>query len=326
MLQYIVRRLMIAVVTLFCITFLMYCLVRNMPGDPTTIEAAGSDARFRLDETVRERNKRIYGLHLPVTQAYFVWLGNALRGDLGQSYSQKQRVVTAIKSRIGPTLLLSLTSMVLALAVAIPVGLVASVRSGRMDERAVSTLFYMLYSFPTFVAALLLQYYFYSKLGWLPLDRMHSDGYESLSTGGRLLDILWHAVLPVTCYTYTSLAYDSRFIRATMAEVLRQDYIRTAQAKGVGPFGLIVKHAFRNTLIPLVTLLGLLLPTLMSGTVILESIFTWPGMGLLFLDSLHARDYWLSMGLTLLFSVITLLGTLLSDILYAVVDPRVTYS
>src|SRR5262249_17493139 len=151
----------------------------------------------------------------------------------------------------GPTLLLSITSLFFALLLSIPLGLYASARSGKLEERVMSTTFYMLYSFPTMVAALLLQYIFYLKLGWLPLDRMHSDGYEAMSTWAYLKDIAWHAALPVVCYTYGSLAYESRFIRANMAEVLRHDYIRTARAKGAGPTRVIVKHAFRNTLIPM---------------------------------------------------------------------------
>jgi peptide/nickel transport system permease protein len=176
------------------------------------------------------------------------------------------------------------------------------------------------------VGALFLLVIFYQKLGWLPLRGMTSDNYESLSAAGKLWDIFWHALLPVTCFTYGSLAYDTRFIRANMQEVIRQDYIRTARAKGVGPLRVVVVHAFRNTLIPFVTLLGLTLPALLSGSVILEQIFTWPGMGRLFFESIAERDYPTLMALTLVFSVLTLAGQLLADVLYAVVDPRVRYS
>jgi peptide/nickel transport system permease protein len=143
---------------------------------------------------------------------------------------------------------------------------------------------------------------------------------------GKAWDIFQHAVLPITCFTYASLAYYSRFIKANMEEAIRQDYIRTARAKGAGPVRVIFHHAFRNTLIPLVTLIGLTLPTLLSGAVILEQIFSWPGMGSLFFDSIQRRDYDVIMGLTFIFSVLTLVGQLLADLLYAVVDPRVSYS
>ena len=172
-----------------------------------------------------------------------------------------------------------------------------------------STILYMLYSLPAFVAALYLQLLFYSKLGWLPLFGMTSDQYATLSAGGKMWDIFRHALLPIVCFTYGSLAYYSRFIRANMQEVIRQDYIRTAKAKGVPPDRVLWHHAFRNTLIPLVTLIGLTLPQLLSGAVILEQIFAWPGIGQLFFESISQRDYDTLMGLTLMFSVMTLLGS-----------------
>jgi peptide/nickel transport system permease protein len=176
------------------------------------------------------------------------------------------------------------------------------------------------------VAALLLQIAFHVRLGWLPLDGMVSDDYESLSQWGKFWDVARHALLPIVCETYGSLAYYSRFIRSNMQEVVRQDYIRTARAKGVPPLRVLVHHAFRNTLIPLLTMVGLTLPFLLSGAVIIEQIFSWPGMGNLFFESIRERDYPTIMGLVLMFSTLTLLGQLLADILYAVVDPRVSYS
>ena len=184
----------------------------------------------------------------------------------------------------------------------------------------------MLYSFPAFVAALFMQIFFAVKLGWLPLFGMVSDNYGDLTTLGKTWDIFLHSIMPVTCYTYASLAFLSRFVRSNMMEVIRQDYIRTARAKGVLPRDVIMHHAFRNTLIPLVTLIGLTLPTLLSGSIVLEQIFSWPGMGQLFFSSISERDYPTIMGLTLMFSLLTLAGQLLADILYSVVDPRVSLS
>jgi peptide/nickel transport system permease protein len=187
----------------------------------------------------------------------------------------------------------------------------------------------MLYSLPVFVAALFLQVIFAVNLRGtafeLPLFGMTSDNYEQLSFSGKVWDVAQHALLPIVCYTYGSLAYYSRFIRANMQEVIRQDYIRTARAKGVGPLRVLLHHAFRNTLIPLVTMIGLTLPVLLSGSIILEQIFSWPGMGKLFFESIRERDYPTMMGLMLMFSVLTLLGQMLADFLYAVVDPRVSY-
>jgi peptide/nickel transport system permease protein len=222
-----------------------------------------------------------------------------------------------------PTLLLSVSSLTVTYLLAIPIGLYASARSGKTDERLISTLLYMLYSFPSFVAALFLQLYFSVKLGWFPLFGMYGDNYDEMSNWERAVDLFRHAFLPAACYTYGSLAYYSRFIRANMHEVLRQDYIRTARAKGLGPIHVLVRHAFRNTLIPLVTLVGLTLPSLLSGSIIIEQIFTWPGMGRLYFESIGNRDYPTIMGLTLMFSILTLLGQLLADCMYAIVDPRV---
>lgn len=326
MIYYLIRRLLIGLITLVCITFIVYGIIRQMPGDPTTVAINESDPSQALDKTAFKRMRAEFFLDDPFPVGYGHWLRNVVQGKLGRSTYQKQPVSRAISQRVGPTLLLTGTSLILALLLSIPLGLYCSARAGHHDERIISTSLYALYSFPAFVAALLLQYLFYLKLGWLPLDRMHSNGYELMSRWDQFVDLAWHSILPIACFTYGSLAYESRFIRANMAEVLRHDYIRTARAKGVGPTGIIVKHAFRNTLIPMVTLLGLMLPGLLGGSVVLEQIFTWPGMGLLFLDAIYARDYPLIMGLTLLFSVLTLLGTLLSDVLYAFVDPRVSYS
>ncbi|MSR59226.1 MAG: ABC transporter permease [Planctomycetaceae bacterium] len=326
MLNYLVRRLFIGALTLLLITFVIFALIRNIPGTPLTVAISETDPSRKLNPADLERISKTYGLDKPWQEAYVLWLGNVLKGDFGQSFSRKKPVTTIIAERIGPTLLLSLTSIVLAYVLAIPLGLYATARSGKFDERLTSLGLYMLYSLPAFVGALLLLLLLYQKLHWFPLIGMTSDDYESLTTWEKMRDIGWHCVLPVTCYTYISLAYDARFIRANMAEVIRQDYIRTARAKGVGPLRVLFVHAFRNTLIPLVTQIGLTLPALLSGSVILERIFSWPGMGSLFFDSIGERDYPTIMGLTLMFSVLTLAGQLLADLLYAAVDPRVGYS
>jgi peptide/nickel transport system permease protein len=297
-----------------------------MPGTPLTVAISELDPSRKLDPADLERISKTYGLDKPWPEAFVVWLGNVVRGDLGLSFSRKKPVLWIIGERVGPTLLLSVTSIFLAYLLATPMGLYATVRDGKLDERITSLVLYMLYSLPSFVGGLFLLLVFYQELQWLPLRGMTGDDYDSLSAFGKLKDIAWHAVLPVTCYTYISLAYDARFIRANMAEVVRQDYIRTARAKGVGPLRVLLVHAFRNTLIPLVTQIGLTLPALLSGSVILEQLFTWPGMGNLFFESIAERDYPTIMGLTLMFSILTLAGQLLADVLYAVVDPRVSYS
>ncbi len=329
MLNYLIRRLLIGLLTLLFITFGVYGLIRNMPGTPLTLSMAESDPSKQISKEDMERLKRVYGLDKPWHTAYFHWLGNLTRLDLGRSMIEKKPVTRVIAQRIGPTLLLSVTSLSLAFLLAVPMGLYSSARSGKADERTLSVVLYMLYSIPAFVTALMLLILFYIKLEGTIVHLkpgMVSANYDSLSLGGKVFDILKHMMLPVLCYTYGSLAYYSRFVKSNLAEVVRQDYIRTARAKGASSLSVLVKHGFRNTLIPFVTLLGYTLPGLLSGSVIMESIFNWPGMGELFFAALSSRDYETMMGETLMFSVMTLMGQLVADILYAFVDPRVTYS
>ena len=326
MATYLLRRLLLGCVTLVAITVVVYGLARNMPGNPLTAQF-GEDPSRRITAEDYARMQRAYGLDQSWPEGYLQWARNLLRGDLGRSITRKQPVTTLIGERIGPTLLISGTAFLLIWLAAVPLGLYASARSGRPDERIVSLVLYALYSFPTFVAALFLQVVFavWSRgTAWaLPLFGM-TDLPPDAPLGGRILDVARHMVLPVICQTYVSLAYDIRFIRANMEEAVRQDYIRTARAKGAGPWRVLFHHAFRNTLIPLVTLLGLSLPSLIGGSIIIEQIFTWPGMGRLFFESIRERDYPTIMGLTLMFSVLTLLGQLLADLLYCLVDPRVS--
>lgn len=323
MLSYIVRRIAIGAFTLMLITFVIYGLIRHMPGTPLTVDMAELDPSKQMSDKQLKELAATYGLDKPWPQAYMLWLTNVAQGDLGRSFSRKKPVADLIGERIGPTLLLSIPSLLLTFFLSIPIGIYSAARSGRTDERIAGTLLYMLYSFPSFVAALFLQLYLAVEFEIFPLFGMVSDNYESLTTLEKVKDLAWHAFLPITVYTYGSLAYYCRFVRANLQEVLRQDYIRTAKSKGLGPIRVLWHHAFRNTLIPLVTLIGLTLPSLLSGSVITEQIFTWPGMGRQFFESITERDYPTVMGLTLMFAVITLAAQLLADVLYAVVDPRI---
>jgi peptide/nickel transport system permease protein len=328
MTTYLVRRLLLGLVTLLVVTMLVYGLIRNMPGTPLTIAGENMDPSKKISEADYKLMENAYGLDLPWYQAYFVWLGNVVRGDLSTSFRERRPVTAVISQRIGPTLLLGGLALLIQYVLSVPLGLYSTVRSGKWDERTVNVLLYVLYSLPTYVAALslLLVFYLYLKdTPWQLKPGMVSDNYADLSPLGKAADIGKHLLLPLVCFSYGGLAYFSRFVKANMEEAIRQDYIRTARAKGVGPLGVLVNHAFRNTLIPLVTLLGLTLPGILSGSIILEQIFSWPGMGMLFFEALSVRDYPVIMGLTFLFSVMTLAGQLLADLLYAVVDPRVTY-
>lgn len=346
MFQYFLKRLFLAFITLFFITFIVYGLVRAMPGSPVMLEE-GFDPNRSMSEADRKEREKYFALDKPWYVGYFIWAGRLspitlqvqenppyLRApyirfkamDLGMSSREKTPVSQSIWKRLGATMQLSIISLLITYMLSIPIGLYSSVHRGEKRERVLSLFLYGLYSFPSFVAALLLLLVFYQNMpwDWLKLEPgIHSDNYDSLTFLGKLGDSFKHMLLPTLCYSYGSLAYLSRFIKSNMEEVVRQDYIRTARAKGVSPRNVTLHHAFRNTLIPFVTLLGMSLPGLVGGSVILENIFRWPGIGQLFLDAITWRDHFLIMGLVLMFSTLTLLGQLLADMLYSVVDPRV---
>tara|TARA_Y100001934_G_scaffold267170_1_gene347532 strand:- start:154 stop:1146 length:993 start_codon:yes stop_codon:yes gene_type:complete len=326
---YLIRRVLLGLLTLLLITMVIYALIRAMPGNPLATDAAMMNPENMPSEEDIQRMQAAYGLDKSIPEAYIHWLTNMVRGDFGSSFAEKKPVLDVIGSRVTNTLLLTVPSLILAYLLAIPIGLFSTWRSGKADERLVGVGLYMLYAIPSFIAALFLQLLFAVKLDGtafeLPLMGIRSDEYETLTSTQKAWDWLKHMILPVISFTYVSLAYYSRFIKANMEEVVRQDYIRTAKAKGLGPLRIMIHHAFRNTLIPFVTLLGLSLPALLGGAIILEQIFNWPGMGQLYFRSILTRDYPVIMGLTFALSVLTLLGQLLADMLYAFVDPRISY-
>jgi peptide/nickel transport system permease protein len=228
-----------------------------------------------------------------------------------------------ILEKLPNTFRLNAVAFLLAALIGVPIGLWSAARSGRLAERASAVGFFLLYSLPSFWVALILIQFFSVRLNWLPLFGMHSDDHSSLGAGGRLADSLRYLVLPVLTLTYAQLAIFARFSKSAVTEVIRQDYITAARAKGAGTAAVLWRHAFRNALLPLITLLGLTIPYLMSGSVIVERIFQWDGVGLLYYNAILARDYPVVMALTVVTAVLTLLASLIADILYAFADPRV---
>jgi peptide/nickel transport system permease protein len=243
--------------------------------------------------------------------------------DFGHSFIDHRAVTEKIAEKMPNTFVLNFLAFLLAAGIGIPVGLWSATRSRHLTERAAAVSFFLLYSLPIFWVALLLMRFFAVKLDWLPLFGMTSDDYLELSTGARILDRVKHMVLPVICLAYGQLAIFARFSKSALAEVIRQDFITTARAKGVAPAGVIWHHALRNALIPLITLLGLTIPYLISGSVIVEQIFQWDGVGLLYYESILSRDYPTTLGLMVATAIATLFASLLSDLLYAAADPRV---
>lgn len=325
MLTYTVRRLFYLVPTLLGITIVTFLIINLAPGDPVSALHDGQ-LQARISPETYQNMLELYGLDQPVHVRYLTWLKRLLTLDFGDSFRSNRPVIDMIAERLPATLTLNIASLVLALMISIPLGLVSAVRQNSLFDKINGTVLYMLYSLPDFWVALLLIMLFGVKLRILPMYGMESIGADDFGFAGYWVDRIRHMVLPTICLTYGSLAFLSRFVRGSTLEIIRQDYVRTARAKGLEEGRVVFGHIFRNTLIPVLTLLGLLLPTLISGSIILEAIFSWPGIGALFYESVLSRDYPTVMGLSFITSVLVLLSTLVADLLYAWADPRVMYN
>lgn len=324
MLNYTLRRLVYLVPTLLGITIVTFFIVNLTPGDPMRV-IYGGEVQARVSPESYQRMLELYGLDQPIHVRYVTWLKRLLTFDFGESFRTHRPVTTVILERLPATLVLNVASLFIALLISIPLGLYSAMKQNSIFDKVNGTVLYMLYSLPEFWVALLLIMLFGVKLKLLPMYGMETVGSEDLGFVGYWLDRLRHMILPTACLTYGTLAFLSRFVRGSSLEVIRQDYVRTARAKGLKEDSILYGHVFRNTLIPILTLMGLLLPTLISGSIILEAIFSWPGIGALFYDSVLARDYPTVMGLSFMTSLLVLLSTLIADLLYAWADPRVTY-
>jgi peptide/nickel transport system permease protein len=324
MLVYTLRRLAYLVPTLLGITVVTFFIVSLAPGNPADLVQSGAVSSAVSLEAYNDM-LRLYGLDQPIHVRYAVWLKRLVTLDFGRSFLDHRPVIQKIWERLPPTLILNLASLTLALLLAVPLGLYSAVHQYSFFDKVGGTVLYMLYSLPEFWVAIVLIMIFGVQLDLLPFIGMESIGARQLGFFPHLWDRLLHMILPTVCLTYGSLAYLSRFVRGSTLEVIRQDYIRTARAKGLDDARIVYRHVFKNTLIPILTLLGILLPTLISGSVILEYIFSWPGIGQLFFEAVLSRDYPTVMGLSFLTAVLVLLSTLVADLLYAWADPRITY-
>jgi len=324
MLNYTLRRLLFLVPTLFGITIVTFAVVNLAPGDPVELINRGQmDARIS-PESYRQM-LHLYGLDDPMHVRYLTWLKRLCTFDFGNSFLDHRPVAEKIMERMPATLVLNIASLLIAIVLAVPLGLYSAVRQHSRFDKLGGTAMYLLYSLPEFWVALLLIMLLGVKFKLLPFHGMESIDARDMGFFVYWWDRFLHMILPTFCLTYGSLAFLSRFVRGSSLEVIRQDYIRTARAKGLDEPRIVYLHVFRNTLIPVLTLLGLLLPTLISGSIILESIFSWPGVGNLFFTAVLARDYPVVMGLSFITAVMVLISTLVADLLYAWADPRVTY-
>jgi peptide/nickel transport system permease protein len=313
--QYLIRRLLITLPVLFGITILCYLILSLTPGDPVQMLISPTISQADL-----EIKRRALGLDQPVAVRYVRWLGELARGNLGFSFSSGAPVTKRVGERVGPTLTLTVTALALSYLIAIPIGvIVATKRYSWIDYAATFTAFLGI-SLPTFFLGLAGIYVFALRWPLLPVG-----GTETLGGDGGLLDLAIHLILPASVLAVAGAGALMRYVRSSMLDVLGQDYVRTARAKGVIETIVLRRHALRNALIPVITIAGLQLPGLLAGAVVTEQIFEWPGMGRLTIEAINQRDYPVLMGITLVTALLVAAGSLLADVAYSIVDPRIRY-
>ncbi len=319
--RFILVRLLQMIPLIFGITLLTFAIINLVPGSPL------ADLEFnpRARPEDRERIAENLGLNEPMHERYVIWLGNLLQGDLGLSLQNFIPVRDRIFAVMPNTLLLTLSSTVFALVVSIPLGIYSAVKRNSIFDNFTTIGSMAAFAMPSFWLAFLLLLLFGVKAREWGLPGLPTAGVYDLRGGGNFLDRVEHLILPTISLGLVQLAGWTRYIRGSMLEVVRMDYVRTAEAKGLRNRAVLFGHAFRNALLPLVTLVGLSLPELFGGAFVVETIFAWNGMGRLAVDAARQNDYTLVMGLTLMFAVLTLISNLIADVLYAVLDPRIRY-
>lgn len=327
--SYVIKRLLLIIPTLFGITVITFVVIHLTPGDPAElkIKQGAMGATTPVTREMLEQTRELYGLDKPLHEQYLVWLGRLARLDFGDSFKDSRPVLEKLREAVPITLLLNIISIFLIYLLAIPLGVLSAVKRRTFLDNSLTVILFVLYSLPSFWVAQILITYFASGTWFdiFPAYGLHSEGIVGYGLWLRFEDLMWHLALPVFCLTYNGLAYLSRMERIGMLEVIQQDYIRTARAKGLSEPAVILKHAFRNSLIPILTLMASLLPALLGGSVIIEQIFNIRGMGWLTFEAILNRDYPVVMGVFTISALLTLLGLLLSDIMYAVVDPRISF-
>jgi len=322
--RYIAKRLLQAIPLLLGIATITFIVVHLAPGDPMDVYL---EERYRreVDPQVIELIRRRYGLDQPLHVQYVRWIGNLAQGDLGESFRYRRPVAGLIAERIPYTLQLTVLALLSDVLLGIALGIFAAVRQYSTADKVVTIGSLIIYSIPGFWLALMLVLVFSVNLGWFPTSQTRSLDYDLLSTGEQVLDRLWHLVLPVFVLGIASAAGTARYMRNRLLEVLSEEYVLAARARGLKERAVIFGHAVRNALIPIVTLYGLSLPFLLGGAVLIERVFAWPGMGLLSVEAIGARDYPIILATTMIAAVLVVLGNLLADITYAIVDPRISY-
>ncbi len=326
---YLIKRLLEMIPTLFGITLISFFIIHLAPGKPTDIY---TELNPKITPEAREKLNKYYGLDKPIMVQYGIWLKRIARLDFGESFSSDRRPVMEkiwdptqpfYQRRLFVTFMINLLAMIIIFLIAIPIGISSAQRQNSLYDRVMTTIVFIGFAIPSFWLALLLMIFFGVHLHWLPIAGLKSMNFDSLSLPGKVWDISRHLLLPLFVSAFGGLAGDSRFMRSSMLEVIRQDYITVARAKGLPERKVIYRHALRNALLPIITLMGLSVGGLIGGSVIFENIFSIPGMGQLFYMSVMTRDYPLVMCILTIGAVLTLLGNLLADVGYMVADPRI---
>ncbi|MEO8663854.1 MAG: ABC transporter permease [Ignavibacteria bacterium] len=334
MTDYVIKRILLFIPTLIIITMITFLVCRLAPGDPTemkignTGEAQKSDSKNMMTEQAKEFYKKKFGLDKPLPIQYVLWMGNMLQGDFGNSFKDNRPVLDKILERLPVTITISFLSFLLIYTIAIPIGIYSAARQYSFWDRTTTVILFVLYSLPNFWVATLAIVFLcnieYFKI--FPTAGIKSEDYDSLAFFAQIQDRFMHLFLPVVITSLASFAFLSRQMRSSMLEVIRQDYIRTARAKGLSERKVIMKHALRNSLIPIITIIGGLLPAMVGGSIIVETIFSIPGIGQLAFQAILDRDYPLIMAELVIASTLTVVGVLLVDILYSFVDPRIAFT
>lgn len=317
--QYILRRMVSMIPVLLGVTIAIFFLFKMAPGDPTNTVL---DPHMTAQKRMEMRAK--LGLNDPLPVQYAKWLGKAVQGDLGYSIKFQEPVVNVIGQFLWPTFLLSLIVLIAQYLLAIPLGVITATKQYSAGDKIATVLSSLGISLPSFFLALFLIWLFAIKLKWFPVSGMTTAGAK-ITGWKHIVDVAKHMVLPALTLTLLSTAGLMRYVRSSMLEVVRQDYVRTARAKGLSEGKVIYKHALRNALLPIVTFIGFALPSLFTGALITETLFSWPGVGPVQYQAIGNRDYPLLMGFSLFLSILTMIGNLLSDVLYALVDPRIRF-
>jgi peptide/nickel transport system permease protein len=310
---YLLRRILSTIPVLAIVAVFVFLMLRLTPSDPAAI-IAGDYASSEQIEGIRER----LGLNEPILKQFFIWIGGVLRGDFGESFFYKKQVAELIGERLEPTLSLSLLTIFLVLLIAVPIGIIAAHNHGTWIDRFVMGFSVLGFSVPVFVVGYILIYIFAITLEWLPVQ-----GYQRISdgVGGWLLRL----ILPAMTLSVVFIAFIARMTRTSVLEVLNEDYIRTARAKGQTELKVLIRHALANAAVPILTIIGLTVAILIGGVVVTESVYTLPGLGLLTVDAVLARDYPTIQAVILLFSFAYVLINLLVDVAYTFLDPRIRY-